>query len=81
MSIYEWAWVGFFLYFALVEGIAIKKAAEGGTLSEFLWRLFAIREMPVDRRRFVHLRRLIMLATLALLFVHFTGGGAYFGGW
>lgn len=61
-------WIGMFL---AIEGQALLNDREGDTLSEHVWKWFAIKDKP----RWYKLRRFALLAFLAWLTTHFLTGG------
>ncbi len=61
-------WLGMFL---AIEGAAIARRDKGDTLSEHVWKWFAIKDKPKGWK----LRRLALLAFWAWLTVHFFTGG------
>jgi hypothetical protein len=73
-------WAGWAAYFLLIEGIALRNGTPGDTLSEQVWMLFGTqRRRPgePERRRsgWTQLRRVLLLAFMAWLSVHFLTGG------
>ena len=74
MSGWTWLWVFWFAMFFAIELPAALDKKPGGTLSEHIWAWFAVRDKPRGWR----VRRSILLAALALLFVHFVSGGGWF---
>ncbi|MFD6638308.1 hypothetical protein ACFWDN_21105 [Micromonospora chalcea] len=68
------AWLVWFLYFVIVEFAALFNSREGDTLSEHVWLWFAVGGgRPVTG--WTRLRRVVLLAFMAWLTVHFVGGG------
>lgn len=76
MDAYTIGWVIWLGYFVVLETLAIRRTA-GGSFSEHVWRWFAVRDRPADQRTWVHVRRLVLLGSLAWLFVHFVSGGRF----
>lgn len=78
MDAYSGLWIGWLLYFAIVEGVALKRTPEHrGTFSVKVWQFFAAKDLPTDARRWVHTRRVVLLGTVAWLFAHFVSGGRF----
>lgn len=75
MSIWSWAWVSLLGACALVELAALVNKERGDTLSEHIWKWFAVR----DNRRFgwVGFRRTLLLLAMAWLTAHFVTGGRF----
>lgn len=42
MDIWSWLWVGWLGAFAVIEGVALARDDRGDTLSEHVWKWFAI---------------------------------------
>ena len=79
MDIWTWLWIGWIAIFAAVEGVALARKAPGDTLSEHVWKWFAVGE-PRDRPTmtgWARLRRFALLAGLAWLSLHFLTGGQF----
>lgn len=74
MSWYTWAWIGFGVYFAAVETLALIRSKRGDTLSEHLWWLFGTAK---GTRPTVGawLRRGVLVLALGWLAVHLLSGG------
>ncbi|MGC5319297.1 hypothetical protein ACPXB5_11220 [Micromonospora arida] len=75
-----WAsWVVWFLYFAVVEGMALFNARAGDTLSEHIWAWFGTARGEWSRpvSGWTRLRRFVLLAFMAWLSVHFLTGGLF----
>lgn len=70
-------WLGWFGYFFGQELPEVLNMERGDTLSEHVWKWFAVKHVPDDRRKFVIARRLLLLASLAWLFAHFVSGGMF----
>ncbi len=78
MSIWSWLWIVWLLSFAVIEGIALFNGEKDDTLSEHVWKWFAIGRNGEDRPKVtgsVRARRFILLAFMAWLLVHFITGG------
>jgi hypothetical protein len=81
VSWYTWAWIGFGLYFAVVEGIAIyrswrhrRRGEASGTLSAHLWMLFGTtRGTKATAGAWV--RRGVLALALLWLVLHLGSGG------
>ena len=78
MDIFSWLWIGWLAIFAVIEGVALSNKKDGDTLSEHVWKWFAIGlngqpKPPVTSG--VRARRFILLAFMAWLSVHFLTGG------
>jgi hypothetical protein len=65
------AWLVWLAAFAVIEGLAIAREEPGGTLSEKIWRWFAVK----DKSKGFRMRRFVLLAFLAWLTLHFLTGG------
>lgn len=77
MSGWAWLWIAWIVSFCAIEGAALARKAEGDTLSEHVWKWFAIGR-PGDRpalTAWALTRRIGLLAFLAWLAVHFVSGG------
>ena len=64
-------WLLWLAMFLAIEGAAIFNKEKGDTLSEHVWKWFAIRNKPSGYR----LRRFVFLAFWAWLSIHFFTGG------
>ena len=76
MDMFTWAWIGWGGYFAIWEGLAIFNDKKGDTLSEHVWRWFAVkdsRKATAFTRKSI--RRAGLLAFMAWLTTHFMTGG------
>lgn len=73
MTIYTWGWIGWGVYFLAFEIPALLNKQEGDTLSEHIWAWFAVK----GGGRFGKLRRIILAASLSVLFLHFLTGGKF----
>ena len=79
MSAWTWAWIGWFGYFAVVEGMALANSRSSDTLSEHVWQFIGIRRKGDLRQPtgWTRLRRFLVLAFMAWLSVHFLTGGVF----
>lgn len=68
---YTLAWFGWFLYFAIVEGLALRNPVPGDTLSEHGWSWGSFK----GKARGWRWRRIAFLALLVWLAVHIVSGG------
>ena len=75
MSPYTIGWIGWLLWFTVEEGLALWRGGTAATLSGHVWRWFAT--APNSKGPLVSVRRLILLAGLVWLAVHFLTGGQY----
>lgn len=80
MSAWTWLWLGWGVYFLAVEAAALYDSKPGNTLSEHIWLwLGTQRRRPGEPERqrsgWTQLRRVLLLAFLAWLVVHFLTGG------
>jgi len=77
------AWIGWGVYFAVVEGMALFNSTPGDTLSEHVWAWLGYTitgQGPLDPRQpsgWTRARRFMLLAFLAWLVVHFLTGGIF----
>jgi hypothetical protein len=79
VTVWTWAWIGWGLYFAVVEGMALVNSTAGDTLSEHVWAWLGYHD-GVDLRKpsgWTRLRRFLTLAGLAWLVVHLLTGGVF----
>lgn len=78
MSLWTWAWAGWALWFAVVEGMALVNSRTGDTLSEHVWAFIGSRELTGKQPTgWTRLRRFLTLAFLAWLVAHFLTGGYF----
>ncbi|GAA2681615.1 hypothetical protein [Actinoplanes palleronii] len=77
MSLWTWAWLGWGLYFAVVEGMALANSRSGDTLSEHAWAWLGYSEGVRQPTGWTRLRRFGLLAGLAWLVVHLLTGGIF----
>lgn len=71
MNPYTVAWIAWFGFFLVIEGLALKDRRTGDTLSEHIWRWASIKTKGPGWRA----RRCMLLAFLAWLVAHFLTGG------
>lgn len=85
-SFFTWGWIVWLASFALLEGFALLKHGKGFTLSEHVWRWFAIPDPNARDNNMVNkqpmtwvvrARRFTLLAFLAWLSLHFLTGGKF----
>jgi hypothetical protein len=82
---FNWAsplWLGWIIYFLVVEAIALFNSRGGDTLSEHVWAWLGYRMGPGGTeaaypRGSQRLRRFLTLAFLAWLVVHLLTGGMF----
>jgi hypothetical protein len=80
VSAWTWAWIGWGVYFAVVEGVALFDSKPGNTLSEHFWLWMGYDATGAGARRpsgWTRLRRFLLLAFLAWLVAHFLTGGFF----
>lgn len=71
MSGYTALWIFWVIMFGAIEGPAIANKQPGDTLSEHVWRWFAIKDKSPQWR----VRRLALLSGMVWLATHFLSGG------
>jgi hypothetical protein len=71
---WTWAWIGWLVYFAVVEGAALYRSKPGDTLSEHAWAWLGVGEGR-SRSGWTQLRRALLVGFLAWLVLHFMTGG------
>lgn len=79
MDLYGWLWIGWGVYFAIVEGAALVRSHKGGpdgTLSAHVWVWFGT-DKHTHPNSWAYLRRFMLLAFMTWLTVHFVTGGRY----
>ncbi|MFJ8955638.1 hypothetical protein ACIRO1_36660 [Streptomyces sp. NPDC102381] len=76
MSGYTWAWLAWLGSFLVIEGKALFNRTEGDTLSEHVWKWFAIGS-DAHPSGWVRLRRFSLVAFMAWLCAHFLTGGVF----
>ncbi len=83
MNGFTWAWLVWLAYFAVVELVAVVRSTRAkragrpatlDTLSEHVWLWFGTAK-AVRPDTWAYLRRLVLVAFVAWLAVHFVGGG------
>jgi hypothetical protein len=70
-------WLGWGLYFAVLEGAALVRSHRGGpdgTLSAHVWVWFGT-DKHTHADSWAYVRRFVLLAFMTWLTVHFVGGG------
>lgn len=77
MSPWLLLWIGWAVYFAIVEGMALLNSTSGDTLSEHVWAFLGYGEGKRRPSGWTRLRRFIVLAFMAWLSVHFLTGGIF----
>jgi hypothetical protein len=80
VSLWTWAWLGWAVYFLVVEGMALANSRSSDTLSEHVWAFIGIRRKGADLRNpsgWTRLRRFLVLAFMAWLSVHLLTGGIF----
>lgn len=83
MSIFTIGWLLWIAAFAIEEGIALTNKRQGDTLSEHVWKWFAVPEAgstDAGKRPAtvgLRLRRFALLAFMAWLALHFLTGGRF----
>jgi len=83
MTVFTVGWLIWIGFFAIEEGIALTNKRNGDTLSEHVWRWFAIPEAgtKADGKRpstvGMRLRRFVLLAFMVWLVLHFITGGKF----
>lgn len=82
MTAWSWAWIVWIAAFAAIEGPALFNRTEGDTLSEHVWKWFATRrdDLRNDKGKasgWVKIRRVVLLAFLTWLSLHFLTGGEF----
>lgn len=74
MTWHTWAWIGFGLYFAVIEGLALARSRRGDTLSEHLWWLFGTAK-GTKATLGAWVRRGVLVLALTWLSIHLLFGG------
>jgi len=77
VTIWTWAWIGWGVYFAVVEGMALFNSTPGDTLSEHVWAFLGYSGGVKYPTGWTRLRRFLVLAFMAWLSVHFLTGGLF----
>lgn len=76
MSAWTLAWIGWAVYFAIVEGWALVLGRTSGTLSGHVWAFLGSSYLTGKQPSgWTRLRRFLTLAFLAWLVAHFLTGG------
>lgn len=76
MTLWDYLWIAWLLTFAVIEGCALYLKGSGDTLSERIWKWFAIgKDYPTTG--LVRVRRFTLLAFIAWLAVHLLTGGIF----
>lgn len=80
MTAWTWGWLAWFGWFAVLEGVALLNSRSGDTLSEHVWMWFGTTRRPPGeperpRSGWTQLRRVLLLAFMAWLSIHFLTGG------
>lgn len=76
-AVFTWLWVGWLVYFGVVEALAIARSyngQKGDTLSEHVWLWFGTSK-DTHANTWAYVRRFVLIAFIAWLSVHFIGGG------
>jgi hypothetical protein len=73
VTIYTVLWIVWIGIFGAIEGRAIANKAKGDTLSEHVWKWFAVTSTDKATRS----RRVLLLCGLVWLSVHFLSGGRF----
>jgi hypothetical protein len=68
---YTILWIMWILAFLVIEGAAIFNKDPGDTLSEHVWKWFSVTDKGIGWR----IKRVILLAFMGWLTVHFMTGG------
>ncbi len=69
---YTWIWIGWGIYFGIFETLALLNKKRGDTLSETIWRWFAVQNPDAKLRK---VRVLGLLLFMVWLLTHFVTGG------
>jgi hypothetical protein len=77
VTVWTIAWLGWGLYFAIVEGMALMNSSTGDTLSEHFWAIMGFSGGTRQPSGWTRLRRFLLLAFLAWLVAHFLTGGFF----
>lgn len=77
MTVWTWAWLGWGLYFGIVEGWALVTSKPQGTLSAHVWAFLGYSGGVRQPTAWTRLRRFLVLAFLAWLVVHLLTGGLF----
>ncbi len=77
MSFWTVAWVVWLGLFVVLEAVAIRRRAEGDTLSENVWKWFSLKGNKGTLSRWQTVARFGFLAFWAWLTIHFLSGGSW----
>jgi hypothetical protein len=78
VSAWTWAWIGWGVYFAVVEGMALFNSKPGDTLSEHAWAWLGYARGGLRHPSgWTRLRRFLLLAGLGWLVAHMLTGGTF----
>lgn len=75
MSPWTLSWVVWLAAFGVIEGLALARKRPDDTLSEHVWRWFAVARPGAQPDGFTRLRRFALLAGVTWLGAHFLTGG------
>lgn len=70
-------WLGWAVYFLIVEGMALFNSTKGDTLSEHVWAFLGFSNGMRSPTGWTRLRRFVVLAFMAWLTFHFLTGGIF----
>ena len=77
MDVWTYVWIGWGVFFGIAEGVGLwreyKHKARNATLSEHVWRWFAVVD-PKGPAWWIHARRLVGVLFMAELTIHFASG-------
>jgi len=77
MSLWTIAWLLWFLWFAIEEGLALAIGGWRATLSGHVWIWFAIKTLDGQPAPHWRIRRFALASFLAWLCLHFLSGGQW----
>lgn len=78
MDIWTWLWIGWLALFLGIEIPGLFNKTPGDTLSEHVWKWFAIDKAKTKKRQVAgQARRFVLLAFMAWLTAHFLSGGRF----
>lgn len=72
-----WLWLGWGVYFLVVEAVALFNSVKGDTLSEHVWAFLGYSGGVRQPTGSTRLRRFLFLAFWAWLSFHFLTGGLF----
>ncbi|MCX4572276.1 hypothetical protein OHB41_03565 [Streptomyces sp. NBC_01571] len=75
MSPWTLSWAVWLAAFGVIEGLALANKRPDDTLSEHVWRWFAVTRHDPQPDGWTRLRRFALLAGMSWLGVHFLTGG------